>query len=216
MIDVLFKYILWYEFLNDLDSQSDFTKYFVIKKLVKLNHSYIMYAVPWIWLDVFCLEINKSFEFMLLFGNLKTQYVNFKLKGVLRNAIQWITNVFKRTIKKPVCILSMTKSNQDLFLWFQLYLKTSNVYFSVRQLPYTSKVLKSYLVQELGSKITFGQRQAGLIILCTGAYDFCTECYGKLTNQQLFFPDKGPFVRFCLGLICLNLMWFTCFWVCKF
>ena len=28
-------YILWYEFLNDLDAQSDFDKNFVAKKLVK-------------------------------------------------------------------------------------------------------------------------------------------------------------------------------------
>ena len=26
MIDILLKYILWYEFLNDLDAQSDFKK----------------------------------------------------------------------------------------------------------------------------------------------------------------------------------------------
>ena len=35
MIDILLKYILWYEFLNDLDAQSDFDKDFVTKKLVK-------------------------------------------------------------------------------------------------------------------------------------------------------------------------------------
>ena len=35
MIDVLIKYILWYEFLNDLGAQSDFEKDFVTKKLVK-------------------------------------------------------------------------------------------------------------------------------------------------------------------------------------
>ena len=28
MIDILLKYILWYEFLNDLDAQSDFDKNF--------------------------------------------------------------------------------------------------------------------------------------------------------------------------------------------
>ena len=35
MIDILLKYILWYiwyEFLNDLDAQSDFDKLFVTKK----------------------------------------------------------------------------------------------------------------------------------------------------------------------------------------
>ena len=31
MIDILLKYILWYEFLNDLDAQSDFHKNFVKK-----------------------------------------------------------------------------------------------------------------------------------------------------------------------------------------
>ena len=35
MIDTLLKYILWYEFLNDLDAQSDDDKNFVPKKLVK-------------------------------------------------------------------------------------------------------------------------------------------------------------------------------------
>ena len=35
MIDILLKYILWYDFLNDLDTQSDFDKIFVTKKLVK-------------------------------------------------------------------------------------------------------------------------------------------------------------------------------------
>ena len=35
MIDILLKYILWYEFLNDLDAQSDIDKNFVAKKLVK-------------------------------------------------------------------------------------------------------------------------------------------------------------------------------------
>ena len=35
MIDILRKYILWREFLNDLDAQSDFDKHFVTKKLVK-------------------------------------------------------------------------------------------------------------------------------------------------------------------------------------
>ena len=35
MIDVLLKYILWDEFLNDLDVYRDFDKNFVTKKLVK-------------------------------------------------------------------------------------------------------------------------------------------------------------------------------------
>ena len=35
MIGILLKYILWYEFLNDLDSKIDFDKHFVTKKLVK-------------------------------------------------------------------------------------------------------------------------------------------------------------------------------------
>ena len=32
IIDILLKYILWYEFANDLDVQSDFDKNFVTKK----------------------------------------------------------------------------------------------------------------------------------------------------------------------------------------
>ena len=32
MIDILLKYILWYEFLNNLDAQSDFDKNIVTKK----------------------------------------------------------------------------------------------------------------------------------------------------------------------------------------
>ena len=35
MIDIFLKYILWYEFLNDLDAQSDFDKILVTQKLVK-------------------------------------------------------------------------------------------------------------------------------------------------------------------------------------
>ena len=35
MIDILLKYILWYEFSNDLDVQSDFDKKIVTKKLAK-------------------------------------------------------------------------------------------------------------------------------------------------------------------------------------
>ena len=35
MIDILLKYILWYDFLNDLESQNDFDKNDVTKKLVK-------------------------------------------------------------------------------------------------------------------------------------------------------------------------------------
>ena len=35
MIDILLKYILSYEFLKDLDAQSDFDKSFVSKKPVK-------------------------------------------------------------------------------------------------------------------------------------------------------------------------------------
>ena len=35
MIDILLKYIVWYEFLNDLDAQSDFDKNFVRKNVVK-------------------------------------------------------------------------------------------------------------------------------------------------------------------------------------
>ena len=45
MIDILLKYILWYEFLNDLDAQRDFDKNFVTKKPVKSNHSYLKYAL---------------------------------------------------------------------------------------------------------------------------------------------------------------------------
>ena len=35
MIDILLKYILWYEFLNELDAQSDFDKKKFTKKPVK-------------------------------------------------------------------------------------------------------------------------------------------------------------------------------------
>ena len=35
MIDILLKYILWYEFSNDLDAQSDFDKKILTKKPVK-------------------------------------------------------------------------------------------------------------------------------------------------------------------------------------
>ena len=35
MTDILLKYTLWHEFLNDLDAQSDFNKKNVIKNPVK-------------------------------------------------------------------------------------------------------------------------------------------------------------------------------------
>ena len=35
MIDILLKYILWYEFVDDLDVQSDIDENFVTKKPVK-------------------------------------------------------------------------------------------------------------------------------------------------------------------------------------
>ena len=35
MIDILLKYILWYDFLNNSDAQRDFNKDFVTKKEVK-------------------------------------------------------------------------------------------------------------------------------------------------------------------------------------
>ena len=35
MIDILLKYILWYDFLNELDAQSDYDKNFVPKKPAK-------------------------------------------------------------------------------------------------------------------------------------------------------------------------------------
>ena len=42
MIDILLKYILWHEFLNDLDSQSDFDKFLSQKagQVVCSNISY--------------------------------------------------------------------------------------------------------------------------------------------------------------------------------
>ena len=45
MIDSLLKYILLYEFSNDLDAQSDFDKKIVSKMPVKQNHSYLKYAL---------------------------------------------------------------------------------------------------------------------------------------------------------------------------
>ena len=45
MIDILLKYILWYDFLNDLDAQNDFDKKIVAKKPVKWNHSDLKYAL---------------------------------------------------------------------------------------------------------------------------------------------------------------------------
>ena len=45
MIHILLKYILWYEFLNDLDAQSNFDKSFVTKKMINYNHSYIKDAL---------------------------------------------------------------------------------------------------------------------------------------------------------------------------
>ena len=35
MIDMLLKYILWYELINDFDAKRDFEIYFVTKKVVK-------------------------------------------------------------------------------------------------------------------------------------------------------------------------------------
>ena len=54
-----------------------------------------------------------------------------------------------------------------------------------------------------------------LIILYT-VQELCTEQFGNMTNQQLFFPVNGPFVRSCQGLICLNLMHLPVFGSLKF
>ena len=40
---------------------------------------------------------------------------------------------------------------------------------------------------------------------------YCTKWYGNLRTQQLIFPVNEPFVCSWLGLICLNLISFTCF-----
>ena len=63
------------------------------------------------------------------------------------------------------------------------------------------------LSTKLRSRSTFVQ--ASLL------WSFCTLRYGNLTNQQLFVPVNVPFLCSCLGLICLNLMRFTCFWMSK-
>ena len=45
IFDILLKYILWYDFLNNLDAQSDFDKDFVSRKPVKKKYSYLNYAL---------------------------------------------------------------------------------------------------------------------------------------------------------------------------
>ena len=45
MIDILLKYIFWYEFLNDLGAQRDFEKKNCHKKAGPGNHSYLKYAL---------------------------------------------------------------------------------------------------------------------------------------------------------------------------
>ena len=57
MIDILLKYILWYEFLNDLDAQSDFDKSrssrTIIKYAVEIVDNWIISKAPlWIFILV--------------------------------------------------------------------------------------------------------------------------------------------------------------------
>ena len=42
MVDILFKYILWYEFLNDFDAQSNFDKTFVTRKAGQVEPFYLI------------------------------------------------------------------------------------------------------------------------------------------------------------------------------
>ena len=67
IIDILLKYILWYNFLNNLDAQRDFDKNFVTKKPVKWNYSYLKYAlaISNFWNDFFIFQKYRTKNFLI-------------------------------------------------------------------------------------------------------------------------------------------------------
>ena len=81
MIDILLKYTLWHESLNDLDAQSDFDKNFVTKKLVKLDHSYLKYALAY----HFLCRLNGKYDKLL------SKPKHYWLQKILMGFVCWFS-----------------------------------------------------------------------------------------------------------------------------
>ena len=65
------------------------------------------------------------------------------------------------------------------------------------------KVQDSYCsVQNIQDKRAFLQGRANVLNILYTAEESCTEQYGNMTNQQIYFSGLTSFVHTCLGLIC--------------
>ena len=78
------------------------------------------------------------------------------------------------------------------------YQKTKMKKFITSVVP-SGKFLRFFLIQYISNYTT----AAAWIFVLSGKL--------HVTSQQICFPVNGPFVCSCLGLICLNIMCFTCF-----
>ena len=52
-------------------------------------------------------------------------------------------------------------------------------------------------------------RRANVLNILYTAEESCTERYGNMTNQQIYFSGLTCFVHTCLGLICEIWMFFS-------
>ena len=57
-------------------------------------------------------------------------------------------------------------------------------------------------VQNVQDKRAFVQRRANVFNNLYTAEESCTERYGNMTKQQIYFSGLTRFVHTCLGLIC--------------
>ena len=126
MIEILLKYILWYEFLNDLDAQSDFDKKIITKKPVKSNHSYLKYALT-------SLQKNRGLHHFYLLASQKMAplacYFITNLKMILTYYY------IKRSQRHPltaICALLKTTEWKLLFIQYPKsgkFLRISRTFF---------------------------------------------------------------------------------------
>ena len=57
-------------------------------------------------------------------------------------------------------------------------------------------------MHKIKARSTFVQRRANVLNILYTAEESCTERYGNMTNQQIYFSGLTRFVHTCLGLIC--------------
>ena len=77
-----------------------------------------------------------------------------------------------------------------------------NVYLLVHHVRFIAKGA-GFLLQctKCSRQATFVQRQANVLNILYTAKESCTERYGNITNQQIYFSGLTRFVHTCLGLI---------------